>query len=122
LEEVRLCVEIWVAPVDYARVAVGRIEGEGPEVGEHVQLVDLEDKVAGLANKVIDLEDNQFAVEFVVDPLRGERRVEIEDPGDRAADFGQEGGQQKDRLTFEEAVAVHHFPVGWAVRMQKVAH
>jgi hypothetical protein len=105
-------VEIWGVPVDFAREAVGRTEDAGPEAGEYGQLVDLADKVIDPADKAVDLVSNQLVVAFAVDLSEDERRAEIEDLADTAADFGQEDGQQKDHLAFEEAVAVHHFPVG----------
>jgi hypothetical protein len=135
LGEVQPNVEIWAVPVDFARVAVGHIEDAGQEAGEYEQLVDLADKAVDLVDTVIDLVDtvidlvdtvidlvgNQLVVAFAADPVEDEQRAEIEDLADTVADFGQEDGQQKDHLAFEEAVAVHHFPFGWAARMLKVA-
>jgi hypothetical protein len=128
LGEVQPNVEIWVVPVDFARVAVGHIEDAGQEAGEYEQLVDLADKAVDLVDTVIDLVDtvidlvgNQLVVAFAADPVEDEQRAEIEDLADTVADVGQEDGQQKDHLAFEEAVAVHHFPFGWAARMLKVA-
>jgi hypothetical protein len=128
LGEVQPNVEIWVVPVDFARVAVGHIEDAGQEAGEYEQLVDLADKAVDLVDTVIDLVDtvidlvgNQLVVAFAVDLLKDEQRAEIEDLADTAAEFGQEDDQKRDHLAFEEAVAVHHFPVGWAAHMLKVA-